>query len=160
MIVEGEWRGRRAGGPLRPVVTAYLIGTAGVVIERSFLVDSGADRTAFCRETLDQLAASVVPGSESAVAGVGGVAGTVLVQATLAFRKETGDLATVAGPFLAFLEASADDEDILGRDVTNNFVSITDYPDRRVLLLHGSHSYAITGPMSPEMSGSPGGPGG
>ncbi|MBY0229641.1 MAG: hypothetical protein K2W96_10215 [Gemmataceae bacterium] len=74
--------------------------------------------------------------------------GTVLVHATLVFRKDGGGHATVGGPYLAFQEAASDDEDILGRDVTNNFISISDYPNKRVLLLGAPHGYAVTAPAS------------
>ncbi len=148
MIIAGEWRRRGAAGPLRPVLLARVVAANGRAVERYFLVDSGGDRTVFCRETLDALGGSGMAGSEAALQGIGGTSATVMVEAAIEFTKEDGNPAQVAGPYPAFVEASEDEEDILGRDVTNNFVSITDYPNRRVLLIHGSHSYAITGPAS------------
>lgn len=143
MIIPGLWQRRAEDGPLRPVVKTALLTPGGVAIERYMLVDLGADRTMLTRQTLDSLGGPVA-GSELAVGGIGGLAGAVMVEATLYLYRDDGELAGVGGPFAAFLAPDANDEDLLGRDVLNNFDVVACYRRREVLLLAPPHAAAVT----------------
>jgi predicted aspartyl protease len=142
MIIPGEWQ-RLGEGALRPTVKARVQARDGNFIERHFLVDTGADRTVLCRATLSALPTVEVPETGGMVGGIGGVAGATLVDVTLTFTKDDGNPASVGGPYVAFLAADASDEDILGRDVLNNFDVITSYRRRQVLLLAPPHSATV-----------------
>jgi len=50
---------------------------------------------------------------------------------------------TVRGSFGVFLEGESADLSVLGRDVTNNFSVIYDYPNQIIALLAPPHSYQI-----------------
>jgi predicted aspartyl protease len=142
MIIPGEWQ-RLEGGALRPTVKVRVQARDGNFIERHFLVDTGADRTVLCRATLSALPTVEVPETGGMVGGIGGVAGATLVDVTLIFHKDDGSNASVGGPYVAFLAPDASDEDILGRDVLNNFDVVTSFRRREVLLLAPPHSASV-----------------
>ena len=50
---------------------------------------------------------------------------------------------TVSGSFGVFTEGESADLSVLGRDVTNNFSVIYDYPGQVIALLALPHSYEI-----------------
>jgi len=50
---------------------------------------------------------------------------------------------TVRGSFGVFTEGESADLSVLGRDVTNNFSVIYDYPSQVIALLALPHSYEI-----------------
>jgi hypothetical protein len=52
-------------------------------------------------------------------------------------------MVTVRGPFAVFTEGESAELSVLGRDVTNNFSVIYDYPNRAVALLALPHYYEI-----------------
>jgi hypothetical protein len=59
------------------------------------------------------------------------------------FTRDDGTLVTVRGTFCVFTEGESADLSVLGRDVTNNFGVIYDYPNSLVALLAPPHSYEI-----------------
>jgi hypothetical protein len=75
--------------------------------------------------------------------GVGGAAGCINVATAIRFTRDDGQGVTVRGTFGLFTDIESADLSILGRDVTNNFAVIYDYPNRVVALLAPSHSYEI-----------------
>jgi hypothetical protein len=146
MIIEGEWH-RFPDGITRPIIRAGVVKADGAPYPTVFLVDSGADRTVFCRETFDALglpALSEAP--PGALAGIGGQVGCVLVQTALLLVRNDGTPIRIQGPFAAFLAPDANDMDLLGRDVLNNFDVILSYPRRQVLLLAPNHAYQVVSP--------------
>ncbi len=52
-------------------------------------------------------------------------------------------MVTINGPFAVFTEGESAELSVLGRDVTNNFSVIYDYPNRAVALLARPHYYEI-----------------
>ena|SRR2546430_5483428 len=57
--------------------------------------------------------------------------------------QRRGQSITVRGSFGVFLEGESADLSVLGRDVTNNFSVIYDYPNQIIALLAPPHSYEI-----------------
>jgi hypothetical protein len=142
MLIAGRWQ-LCPDGVTRPLLAAALPAAGGQLFDTDFLVDSGADATVLCRQTLDAVQQASPPGGGATLAGVGGQVGCVVVQTTLHFTCEDGTVIRVHGSFAAFLAPDASDVDILGRDVLNNFDVILSYPRREVLLLAPNHSYQV-----------------
>jgi hypothetical protein len=67
MRIEGSWL-TGADGTERPVVAVRLPTSSGA-ITRNFLVDSAADRTVLCRDTLDALALPALPAATGLLGG-------------------------------------------------------------------------------------------
>jgi hypothetical protein len=143
MRVVGEWL-LCDDGVVRPTVPALVQAADGAWIEMSALLDAGADRTVFSARFLNQLRASqsveISPGRFS---GIGGDAGYLPIQTGIRFIRDDGQRVTVRGSFAVFTDIESADLSILGRDVTNNFGVIYDYPNRVVALLAPPHSYEI-----------------
>lgn len=108
------------------------------------LLDAGADRTVFSSQFLDLLQElEVIEFELTGLAGVGGRVNTITVETVISFNRDDGRPVTVRGTFRVFTESESADLSILGRDVTNNFSVIYDYPNQTVALLAPPHSYEI-----------------
>jgi aspartyl protease len=140
MRISGKWL-QCKDGVARPVVAARVGSADGSLLEEEFLIDSGADRTVLSAELLTSLGLSAASGG--ALAGVGGLQNSVVVQTWLEFARGGGGTAIVRGQFAAFTEQSATDMSILGRDVLNNFDLILSRPRNEVLMLAAPHTYRI-----------------
>lgn len=75
--------------------------------------------------------------------GVGGPANSITIETALGFVRHDGRLISVRGTFHLFAESESADLSVLGRDVTNNFGIIYDYPNQTVALLAAPHYYEI-----------------
>ena len=143
MRVDGEWL-LCEDGVIRPTVPAVFRAVGGTWIEIAFLLDGGADRTVFSADLLSLLRRLETTGIEqSRLAGVGGDAGYIRVETAIRFTKDDDQRVTVHGPFAVFTQIESADLSILGRDVTNNFSVIYDYPNGVAALLAPPHSYEI-----------------
>jgi hypothetical protein len=80
------------------------------------------------------------------LAGVGGPVNSVTVETAVGFIKDDGRRVNVRGTFHVFTESESSDLSVLGRDVTNNFGVIYDYPNQLVALLSLPHYYEIRRP--------------
>jgi hypothetical protein len=58
---------------------------------------------------------------------------------TIGLVRDDGRPVRVRGPFQVFVERESTDISVLGRDVTNNFGIIYDYPNQTVALLSPPH---------------------
>ena len=113
-------------------------------VEVSFLLDAGADRTVFNAWFLHLLRSLEVDESERVhLAGIGGHAASITVKTAIGFIKDDGRPIIVRGAFHVFTEGESADLSVLGRDVTNNFSVIYDYPNETVALLAPPHHYEI-----------------
>jgi hypothetical protein len=129
---------------VRPVVPGMVRLAEGNWLEVPFLLDAGADRTVFSARFLRRLQHLETEGAEAVtLSGVGGPARSITVTTAIAFVRDDGRMVTVRGSFGVFVEAESADLSVLGRDVTNNFSVIYDYPDQTVALLAAPHSYEI-----------------
>lgn len=131
-------------GVIRPVVPGSVGVADGRWIKVALLLDAGADRTVFSSDFLELLQPLEVAEAEPVrLAGVGGQADSITVETALAFIKDDGQPVTVRGTFRVFTESESADIPVLGRDVTNNFSVIYDYPHQAVALLSPPHYYEI-----------------
>jgi hypothetical protein len=143
MNVNGEWLVCE-DGVIRPIVLGLVKAASGQMIEVTFLLDAGADRTVFSRGFLR----SLVPlqSSETGqiqLAGVGGRVDSITVDTVIGFTRDDGRTVTVRGSYAVFTEGESAELSVLGRDVTNNFSVIYDYLNRAVALLARPHYYEI-----------------
>jgi hypothetical protein len=143
MHVNGEWLVCEYG-VIRPIVLGLIRAADGQMIQITFLLDAGADRTVFSVDFLSLLVPLQSSEAEQIhLAGVGGRVGSITVDTVIGFTRDDGKMATVRGPFGVFTEGESAELSVLGRDVTNNFSVIYDYPNRAVALLSRPHYYEI-----------------
>jgi Aspartyl protease len=144
MLVRGEWQ-LRDDGVMRPIVRARVGGYDNPVPE-NFLIDSGADRTVLSMVLVTRLqlpARSVPPGST--LSGIGGTSAFVLVTTVVEFLRDDGGLVRVRGEFAGFIDPTATDLSILGRDVLDHFDLVLSRRRREIFLLAPRHQYRIEG---------------
>ena len=143
MSVNGKWV-LCDDGEIRPVVPGMVLLADGRWLEVAFLLDAGADRTVFSPDFFNLLwPLEVTEPEQSHLAGVGGRAGSIIVATAIGFIRDDGRPITVRGTFHVFTESESADLPVLGRDVTNNFSVIYDYPNQTVALLAPPHNYEI-----------------
>jgi hypothetical protein len=143
MRIDGAWFPGE-DKTIRPIVPGLVRQPDGEWLEVSFLLDAGADRTVFSAAFLGVLQPMKTSGLEEIlIAGVGGTADTITIDTAIGFVRDDGHLVTVRGTFSVFIQAESADLSVLGRDVTNNFTVIYDYPDQIIALLAPPHSCEI-----------------
>ncbi len=143
MRFNGEWS-ECDDGVIRPCIQGKFCAPDGELLEVTFLLDGGADRTVFNAEFLDVLRPFEIPQDQSSpLEGVGGKVGSIKVDTAILFKNDLGRLIPVRGSFHVFTEYESSDLSVLGRDVTNNFRVVYDYLDQTVILLSPPHRYEI-----------------
>ncbi|MEW6213329.1 MAG: hypothetical protein AB1631_33855 [Acidobacteriota bacterium] len=143
MRVNGEWW-ECEDAVIRPVVRGLVRAADGQMVEVTFLLDAGADRTVLSARFLHRLMPLETTATEHIhLAGVGGQVNSITVETIIGFIRDDGRLVTVRGAFGVFTEGESADLSVLGRDVTNNFSVIYDYPNQAVALLAPPHIYEI-----------------
>jgi hypothetical protein len=143
MLVNGEWLFCQ-DGVIRPTVTGLVRVPNEQLVEVPFLLDAGADRTVLSLDFLSLLAPLQSSEAEQIhLAGVGGRVSSITIDTAIGFTRDDGKVVTVRGPFAVFTEGESAELSVLGRDVTNNFSVIYDYPNRAVALLSPPHYYEI-----------------
>ena len=143
MRVNGEWLPCE-DGIIRPAVQGAVQLPVGEWLEVYFLLDGGANRTVFSERLLRRLQPLATVDAEPLhLSGVGGAVGSITVETVIGFVKDDGRMVTVRGIFSVFTEGESAELSVLGRDVTNNFSVIYDYPNRTVALLARPHYYEI-----------------
>ena len=143
MRINGEWLECEDGG-IRPSVKGMVRLADGQWVEVTFLLDAGADRTVFSAWFLHLLRPLAVSESgHTHLAGVGGPVDSITIKTAIGFVKDDGRPISVRGTFHVFVESESADLSVLGRDVTNNFGIIYDYPNQTVVLLAPPHYYEI-----------------
>ena len=143
MRVNGEWL-ICEDGAIRPTLTGVVRTPDGQILEVPFLLDAGADRTVFSARFLARLQPLETTGNDQIhLAGVGGPVNSITIETAVGFTRDDGRTVTVSGSFGVFTESESAELSVLGRDVTNNFGVIYDYPNRTVALLAGPHYYEI-----------------
>jgi hypothetical protein len=143
MVIVGEWW-KCDDGETRPIIRASIQGANGQEIAARFLVDTGADRSAFDATLLDrsQLPQQPPPPNYS-LEGVGGASPFVIVETVLQLPRDDGGVANVKGQFAAFTDPKAIDLCILGRDVLQHFDVLVSRRRDQVALLTGNHGYTV-----------------
>ncbi len=144
MRVNGKWL-LCDDGAIRPVVPGFVRATGGQLVEVTFLLDAGADRTVFSADFYDLLRSLETHGNEQVLlSGVGGQARSITVETVIGFRRDDQRVVTVRGSFGVFTEGESADLSVLGRDVTNNFSVIYDYPNQIIALGIADFSLSIS----------------
>lgn len=129
---------------IRPTVKGMVRLADGRWVEVTFLLDAGADRTVFSARFLYLLKPLALSESaQSHLAGVGGTVGSITIETATGFVRDDGRQVRVRGAFHVFTESESSDLSVLGRDVTNNFGIIYDYPNQTVALISKPHYYEI-----------------
>ena len=127
-------------GVIRPSVKGMVRLADGQWVEVTFLLDAGADRAVFSAWFLHLLRPLAVSESaQSHLAGVGGPVNSITVETAIGFVRDDARPVSVRGTFNVFVESESSDLSVLGRDVTNNFGIIYDYPNQTVALLAPPH---------------------
>ena len=142
MLISGQWHACD-DGVLRPVMVTEVQTQRGTWIKAPFLVDTGADRTVLSADILAALGFEQVL-AEDRIGGVGGEVHTLLVDTRLRLSREQGGKVTFRGQYAAVSDMRALDMSVLGRDITNLFATIVDWPQRTVYLIGQHHAYTIT----------------
>ena len=143
MRVNGKWM-LCDDGAIRPVISGSVRTASGQLIEVGFLLDAGADRTVFSARFLNHLRdLETTDSPQILLSGVGGGADSITIKTEIAFAKDDGQTVTIRGTFGVFTKAESADLSVLGRDVTDNFSVIYDYPKQIVALLAPPHLYEI-----------------
>jgi hypothetical protein len=140
MRINGEWR-VCDDDVVRPVIHAAIQAADGTWLEAPFLVDTGADCTAFSSRIARVLNLAPYEG-EVQLGGVGGAAESVIVETKLQLLCDDGRAAFFRGQFAAFHSPFAD-ICLLGRDILGSFAVIVDQPGDVVCLIGQRHRYEI-----------------
>lgn len=142
MLISGVWHACD-DGVLRPVIPAEIQAQDGSWIKAPCLVGTGADRTVL---SVDVLAALRVPHvvAEDRIGGIGGVVTSILIETQMRLSRENDGKVIFRGQYAAVTEAATLDMSVLGRDITNLFATLVDWPQRAVYLIGQRHQYAIT----------------
>ena len=141
MLIKGEWL-LCDDGVLRPVLRGEILAANGVWEAAEFLIDTGADRTVFNAPLLSK-AGLQADQAQEAIAGLGGLAASVLVTTQIRLTRETSAKVTFRGQYAAVTEVTALDMSVLGRDLLGLFAVIVDQPASSVCLLSQRHHYRI-----------------
>jgi hypothetical protein len=141
MLLRGLWH-LCDDGLIRPVIRGEVQASDGSWVQTPFLVDTAADRTVFSADILAALRLQPLVDSDR-LRGVGGSVASVVVETRIQFLQEEAGSVALRGRYAAFTELEALDMSVLGRDITNLFAVIVDWPRDFVGLLGQRHQYVI-----------------
>ena len=142
MLINGVWY-LCDDGMTRPVLRAEVLTCEGSWIKAPFLLDTGADRTVFSADVLAALRLSPIVTSDR-IGGVGGLVASITVETQIRLTRENDGKVTLRGQYAGVTEVDALDMSVLGRDITNLFSVIVDWPRKVVSLIGQRHQYVIT----------------
>jgi hypothetical protein len=143
MVIAGKWL-VADDGTTRPAIRAQVMGENGTPRGDNFLIDSGADRSAFSAALLERLGFSARNVSPNfTLSGIGGATAFVLVTTVIELFRADGRPVRVRGEFAGFTDPAATDLSVLGRDVLDNFDLILSRPRNEILLLAPRHQYRV-----------------
>lgn len=143
MQIDGEWL-LCEDGVVRPIVRGEILAGNGSWVPVEFLVDTGADRTVLSLGSwVQSRLPSLALAADERLAGLGGVADSVVVDTQIRLTHETGGKVRFRGRYAAVTEPEALDMSVLGRDISGLFAVIVDKSHEVVCLLGQRHSYHI-----------------
>lgn len=145
MEIAGEWQ-TCEDGVMRPMVRVTVVGADAAGEREWFLIDPGADRTVLSADFFAQLSLSSDAASDASLQGIGGNTAFVNFTAALEIETLSGGSAVVRGTFAAFVDPTATDFSILGRDVLDNFDLIIARQRGDIRLLAPNHRYHVSCP--------------
>lgn len=141
MLISGTWH-VCDDGVIRPVMRGEIQAYDGSWVKAPFLLDTDADRTALSADILQALRFHPVV-TESQLGGVGGMVRATIIETRIRLTHENNGKVMFRGQYAAITAVEALDMSVLGRDVTNLFAVIVDWPQRLVCLLGQRHQYTI-----------------
>jgi predicted aspartyl protease len=142
MLISGTWH-LCDDGIIRPVIHAEIQAADDAWVKAPLLVDTGADRTVFSVDILRALRLEPVS-TEARLGGIGGVASAIIVETRIRLTHESHQKIMLRGQYAAVTDMQTLDMSVLGRDVTNLFSLIIDWPKGLVSLLGQRHQYTIS----------------
>jgi hypothetical protein len=142
MVISGVWH-QCDDGIVRPIIHAEVMANGGSWIKAPFLLDTGADRTVFSADILAALGSPFI-GSAEHIGGIGGLVESVVVETQIRLARENTGKVLFRGQYAGVTDVSVLDMSVFGRDLTNLFVVIVDWPQQVVCLLGQRHRFAIT----------------
>jgi len=142
MLISGTWH-LCDDGIARPVIRAEIQASDSAWVKTPFLVDTGADRTVFSADILKALHLSPVE-TEDRIGGVGGVTASIVVETRIRLTRENNGKVLFRGRYAGVTAVEALDMSVLGRDITNLFAVIVDWPQQVVCLVGQRHQYTVT----------------
>ena len=141
MRINGEWYACE-DGIVRPVLRGEIFAADGSWVQALFLVDTGADCTAFSASILAALGFRPSATGER-FGGIGGIADTVAVETRIQLASEDSGMVVFRGRYVAFTQLEALDMSIIGRDILQLFAVIVDQPAGVVGMIRDRHRYTI-----------------
>lgn len=126
----------------RPIVHAEVLTGDGDWLKVLFLVDTGADVTAFSADVLELLGLPIHECPDR-LGGVGGIVDSVALSAIIRMTCDNGGKALFRGEFSAFLSSDAVDMSVVGRDILDHFALIADRQASVLALIRDRHRYQI-----------------
>jgi len=81
---------------------------------------------------------------EESLGGLCGTVSSVVFETELQLRRDDGKKVGFTGHFSSVVDIEVLDMSVVGRDITNMFHVIVDWPQQVVCLLRDRHSYRIT----------------
>ncbi len=127
---------------IRPIIRAEVLAADGSWIQTMFLLDTGADRTVF-DVSLASILALCHQDSPTKLRSAGGLVESTEVLAQIRLTRDTGTTVDFTGRFAVVTDPEALEMSVLGRDITNLFAAIIDFPGKTVCLLRERHNYVI-----------------
>ena len=141
MLINGTWH-VCDDGIIRPVMRGEIQARDGSWVKAPLLLDTDVDRTVLSADILQALRFQPVV-AENQLGGVGGVVPATVIETRMRLTRENNGKVMFRGQYAAVTAAEAFDMSVLGRDVTNLFTIIVDWPQRLICLLGQQHQYMI-----------------
>jgi hypothetical protein len=141
MRIDGHWATCEEGES-RPVLRAEVECSDGSWLPCEFLLDTGADLTAFTAQFMARLAVAR-HASDSQIGGVGGRASVAYANTRVRCMTDEGTPVFLRGNFPIVEDDEYLDLPVLGRDISRLFAVIVDLSGNTVCLLSQRHRYRI-----------------
>jgi predicted aspartyl protease len=141
MLVGGVWH-QCDDGIIRPVIQAEILAHDHSWWKAPFLLDTGADRTVLSADVLTALRLSPIE-TDNRIGGVGGIASAVSIETQIRLSHDKNGKVLLRGRYAGVTSQDVLDISVLGRDITNLFAVLVDWPQKTVCLLSQRHRYTI-----------------
>jgi predicted aspartyl protease len=142
MLVAGVWH-QCDDGIIRPVIQAEILAHDNSWWKVPFLLDTGADRTVLSADILTALRLLPIK-TDNRIGGVGGVASAVTIETQIRLSHDENGKVLLRGQYVGVTSKEILDISVLGRDITNLFAVIVDWPQKNICLLSQRHRYTIS----------------
>jgi hypothetical protein len=141
MEIRGEWY-LCNDGVVRPILRGEVLAASGAWQLVEFLADVGADRTVLTAPLFAVLGWETVQ-ADLELNGLGGAAPVDVARTQIRLTDVHARKIVFRGDFAAAGDSSTLDIALIGRDITNLFAAIIDWPGKTVCLLRDSDHYQI-----------------